>query len=481
MTVIAILIVTNANMLYGYAPTPKMKKYYSDIEATVTTKGNNGDADYQAIAGIMYYKGLFSKPDKKEAFKWFEKACNDNNPVALFYLGTMYYDGEGVEKDYKKAYSLLKKAVDLEYYPAFVHLGIMYENGQGIDKDEKEASKLYQTAALHGEDAAIFNQAMMYERHKDYKKAFQLFSSIKHKNINALLGIGRLYEKGNGVEKNYSLALKYYEQTAIIDPGIADIINNDITKELKRKTKVINTFLEIIQNMYRNWLTYISLFLCIIFYYMSKKERLPYVNICLDTVIDNLGKNDTPIKVLYNDDVISTLTKAEFTFWNAGRETIRKEDIAEADPLRIEFKNGKILNVILKKSNNYNNATFIVNETKDTVFLSFDYLDRNEGLVLDILTDGIIEIEILGKIKGYGEPKYKRIVNPQDLKWIIFNNFVGPIILLSMVGYFAFSIDFFNSTFTFIFASASVVFSIFAIFNGIKNLMNLLPKSLLTK
>lgn len=478
IAVVTLLVLNSSYLLYGYDPTPQMKSYYADIQSTVTSKGNSGDTDYQTIAGIMYYKGLFGKRDYKEAARWFEKACEKNNPVALYYLGTIYYDGEGVTKDYKKAFALLKKAVELEYYPAYVYLGTIYEEGHGVEKNENEAYKLYQAAALHGDDDAMFRQGLMSENKKDFKKAFDIYSSIKQKNVNALLGLGRLYEKGYGVHKNYGLALKYYEQMAVVEPGMADLVKNDLTKDVKRKLNIEKTINRFIGNLYNNWLTYISLILCVAFYYMSKKERLPYFNISFDEVIDNSGKENTPIKVMYDNEEVSKLTKIKFIFWNAGRETIRKEDIATAEPLTITFKTGKILGVSMKNSNSYNNATFNTSETKDSIHLNFDYLDKNEGFALDILTDALSDISMSGKIKGYGKPKYKKIVT--DLKWVLINKFVGPIIILAMMAYLLFtSYSHIKTNYFFLaFSTVTTIFCILSILYGIKNILSLLPKSL---
>lgn len=483
MFTISVYILATANLLYGYIPTPGMKNINSKIESSFKADIGNGNADSQTVAGIMYYKGLFGSADKKEAAKYFETACDKNNPVALYYLGEMYRDGEGVERDYKKACLLLKKAVSLEYYPSFYSLGTLYESGLGVDKNEKEASRLYLLAAQRGDEPAILQQGFLYEKNKEYKKAFQLFSSLKDKNINALLGVGRLYEAGNGVEKNYDLALKYYGQIKVIDPAIADIIYTSVTKQLIRKSNMANMLNQVKNNIKTGWLTYVSLALCIIFYYRSKKERLPYYNIVFDSVIDNSGKNNNPIRILYNNDEISNLIKAEMTFWNSGKETIRKEDIAGADPLKIKFKKGKILDVSLKKSNPQNNVEYSVGESKDTIDLVFDYLDKNDGLILEIFLDGPGDYQILGQIKGYGKPKFKNVVSPRDMKWFFFNNFMAPLIVLGMVGYSIYSNfdGIMPNRFAVSFLVSVSIASALAILYGAKNLLNFLPKSLWTR
>src|SRR5579871_4464764 len=59
-----------------------------DIPA-LKTRAEAGDAAAQTSLGWIYQKGTGTKPDMKEAVKWFEKAADQNNPEALVALGEM--------------------------------------------------------------------------------------------------------------------------------------------------------------------------------------------------------------------------------------------------------------------------------------------------------------------------------------------------------------------------------------------------------
>ena len=49
--------------------------------------------------------------DIEKRFKnYYEKAADNGDANAQYYIGKLYYKGKGIEKDYKKAFEYLKKA-----------------------------------------------------------------------------------------------------------------------------------------------------------------------------------------------------------------------------------------------------------------------------------------------------------------------------------------------------------------------------------
>jgi len=95
------------------------------------------------------------------------------------------------------------------------------------------------------------------------------------------------------------------------------------------------------------------------------------------------------IKVLYRDAEVPRLTSSTIWFWNAGKTTVRGEDIVRIDPLRFRF-GGKVLNVGVEKVSR--EAIQITIETpderRDTVDCGFDFLDPDDGAVLEVLHSG---------------------------------------------------------------------------------------------
>ncbi|MEW6409860.1 MAG: hypothetical protein AB1488_07085 [Nitrospirota bacterium] len=78
----------------------------------------------------------------------------------------------------------------------------------------------------------------------------------------------------------------------------------------------------------------IGLFLAYIFYKFGKKEkRLAYAYRSISIV----GQPQTPhkdkIKILFKEQEVKKITSTIISIWNEGKDTIRKFDIAEKDPL----------------------------------------------------------------------------------------------------------------------------------------------------
>lgn len=116
------------------------------------------------------------------------------------------------------------------------------------------------------------------------------------------------------------------------------------------------------------------------------------------------GKN---LKVLYEDREIEKLCSTKIIFWNDGKKTICGCDIVEKEPLRFVFdkKNVQILKAsIIQKTRSAINPQVSINPNIPEVSLSFDFLDYDDGVVIEILhTDLSNDIEVKGTIIGIPE------------------------------------------------------------------------------
>ena len=69
-----------------------------------------------------------------------------------------------------------------------------------------------------------------------------------------------------------------------------------------------------------------------------------YANRSINIVEDLVSRFES-LKMLYSGQPIKNLTVTKTAFWNGGRDTIKGEDVASADPLSVHVKKGcKILN-----------------------------------------------------------------------------------------------------------------------------------------
>lgn len=144
--------------------------------------------------------------------------------------------------------------------------------------------------------------------------------------------------------------------------------------------------------------------LAIIFFFKSIRVRAPRYAIHNFNVLE-LRVGDMPLKMLYADQEIERLTATKIAFWNAGRETINSQDVAE--PITVQVKDRcKILNARILHVKNPVNNFHIPSYTQTNVPLCFDYVDKDEGAVIQILHTGKSseDLDFRGTIKAAGKP-----------------------------------------------------------------------------
>lgn len=164
--------------------------------------------------------------------------------------------------------------------------------------------------------------------------------------------------------------------------------------------------------LYNQILTYalaaLAIILGLILYFKSKRVRKPLFAAWSFNLIKDASKKLKKLEVLYSQKKIENLTITNIAFWNAGRETIRKEDIAKADPLKIVVNDKyEILDSEVIKMTNDANLVEAIKENNKSFIITFDYLDKGEGAVIRVIHTGQLlkDIDFIGKIIGAGTPK----------------------------------------------------------------------------
>lgn len=120
------------------------------------------------MEGYIYYKGLGSQA--QDYAKAFEIFCLGDESNALYMQATCYRLGKGVSQDYSRALELYKASIDRNNWR---------DHGYVSVKSGKESGRL----------------------NKHFTKGTALYC------------IGLMYYNGEGVEKDYRLALDYFEQS----------------------------------------------------------------------------------------------------------------------------------------------------------------------------------------------------------------------------------------------------------------------------
>lgn len=117
------------------------------------------------------------------------------------------------------------------------------------------------------------------------------------------------------------------------------------------------------------------------------------------------------VQILFNNSEVVRLTKNYIVFWNSGTNLLDGKNIHNEDPFRIEYgSEATILSAKkITETNKLNKFEISIDESHPNVaFLDYDYLDRNDGAVFEILhTDKAKSPKVCGTIKGLT----KRILN----------------------------------------------------------------------
>ena len=110
-----------------------------------------GDADAQALLGVVYYNGRGVEQDYEEAVRWARLAAEQGNARGQSLLGAAYYSGNGVERDYAEAARWAQLAAEQGLASAQALLGVVYLNGNGVPRDYVSAYLWLTVAASHSE------------------------------------------------------------------------------------------------------------------------------------------------------------------------------------------------------------------------------------------------------------------------------------------------------------------------------------------
>jgi hypothetical protein len=144
-------------------------------------------------------------------------------------------------------------------------------------------------------------------------------------------------------------------------------------------------------------------------YRWQKKERVPYYARRNVLLIKNTIAPIEGVEVHYrgHSKNIDNLSVAVIAIWNAGRETLDKAHFTTAKPLRVVACDSvTILGVsIIQCNTDTAQPRCDYHKTKNSADVTFDYLDKNEGFVLQVLHTGINkeDIRIEGAFKGCGD------------------------------------------------------------------------------
>ena len=158
------------------------------IEIYLEEIENNNPAAMTNL-GSLYYTGRCGEQNYEKAVKYYTMADKHGERQATENLGYCYYYGRTGEVDYKKAYHYFVKGALDNHLNSLYKIGDMYKNGYYVEKDEKEAFYIYNHC---------------------YEQMTEICAEMIGADI--CMRMGNVYYYGIGTEKNYELALRYYQE-----------------------------------------------------------------------------------------------------------------------------------------------------------------------------------------------------------------------------------------------------------------------------
>ena len=218
--------------------------------------------------GMDYFYATNGKLyDKEKATEYFQKAADQGNGLAFYYLGEVvqrsaeqdrferaleYYEkavelgcdrgllgkgdlleyGRGMEHDSEQARQLYEEALNRGCVLANLDLGDYYRDGVGVDRDYVKALDYY-TAFLNDKSTADMDEDV-YARigdlyftgiagiDRDYQEALNWYTKGQEAGkASSIARLGDMYYQGYGVYRNYDTALSFYEEAAELGDGYA--------------------------------------------------------------------------------------------------------------------------------------------------------------------------------------------------------------------------------------------------------------------
>ena len=176
----------------------------------------------EASLGILYlYGDDKTSTNYKRAYEFLKLAINKNNIEALNGLGIIHLYGLGKKPDYNLAEKYFKKAFELGDKIAIYNLGELYRKKNDINL----SSSWYKQAIADNPYKAYEGLSKLYIQNYQYKEAF-IYSekAAELKNSEAEYNLGVFFEKGIYVEKNIDKAIYWYKKA--VQQGHQDAFHN---------------------------------------------------------------------------------------------------------------------------------------------------------------------------------------------------------------------------------------------------------------
>ena len=183
-------------------------------EERMTRLADEGDVDACLTLGYMYLYGEGGmQSDSEKAFKYYSMAADKGDKIAMNNLGSLYYSGIGTKKDVRQAIKLFDDAAKLGNNEAAVNLAFIYLTSGATDNPTVKSAvvKLFNQAANGDNITAQYMMGMIYYNGfgitKNDDKAFQMLRKAASQYDEAQYQLALRYMNAEGTPRNYGNAV----------------------------------------------------------------------------------------------------------------------------------------------------------------------------------------------------------------------------------------------------------------------------------
>lgn len=151
-------------------------------------------------------------------------------------------------------------------------------------------------------------------------------------------------------------------------------------------------------------LAVLGMVLAYIFYRRSLRDKEPSWDSRTVNLVQGITTKLEGLTLLFSGQKVANISVTKLLFWNNGHTTIDKSDVPSTDPIRITAaETVRILHAsIIAENNNPSEFRIADDVSEEFVELSFEYLDKDQGAVIQLVHDGLdsSSVNLEGTIKG---------------------------------------------------------------------------------
>ena len=194
-------------------------------------------------------------PDWTKVADLYQQAVEKDHWKAMHNLAELYLRGDGVAKDTNKAIDLYMRMVKLQVPLGYYDMSVMTQRGVGVVQSDKDAMLFLIKAADLGSPEAQtrIGYIYVYDKNKDAIGLGYMKCAAKQGYADANYKLGTYYQ---GIDKNYPVAMHYYQRAAALgeDKGAMEI--KDVFEEglngYPKNTKLAKVYDDISSRFYRD-------------------------------------------------------------------------------------------------------------------------------------------------------------------------------------------------------------------------------------